>query len=189
MSPETHERLQIPGRHDMFGALDGVEALDHLESLGVDHVDFAGGEIGRIDPRQLAGDRGAEHAGARAGIDVLGIDRGGHRQIGRRQVDRLLGTELIGGERDEIALGAALFGHAATEGGASRGVRASRRNGQRLRRVEAKFRTDDGRQRQSRRADPSAQLHHCRLAVMNPACRTNSTNAPPFYAPTAMTDR
>ena len=122
------QRLQIPRRHDVLGARNGVEALDHLEGLGVDDVDLSGDEIGRIDARQMPGDGGAEHARARAGVDVLRIDRRRHRHVGRRQVHRLLRPQLVGGERDEVALRPALFDDAAAEGGASR-RRPCRRSG------------------------------------------------------------
>jgi hypothetical protein len=89
----------------------------------------------------------------------LRIDRRRHRHVGRRQIHRLLGTELIGGERDEIALGPTLLGAAVAEGGAMVGVHAERLNGQRLRRLERRVGADDPRQGQSRCADKAAPMH------------------------------
>ena len=117
----------------MLRARHGLEAVDDLERLGVDHVDPAGDEIGRIDARRHAGDRGAEHARGGAGVDVARIDRRGRSESDGRQIDRLLRTELIGGKRDEVARRSALLAAAPAHVGAS-GARGARgRNGERLR--------------------------------------------------------
>ena len=110
----------------MLGARHRLEAVDDLEGLRIDHVDPAGDEIGRIDPGRLAGDGGTEHAGPGAGIDVMRIDRRGHREVGGRHENRLLGAELVGGERDEVALRPALLASAAADVGAGGALGAPR---------------------------------------------------------------
>ena len=72
------------------------QAVDDLESLRVDHVHLAGHQIGRIDPRRLPDDGGAEHARAHPGVDVARIDRRGRSErVTGGRIDRLLGAELI----------------------------------------------------------------------------------------------
>ena len=176
--------LQVPRRHDVLRARNRGQALDDLEGLGVDDVDLAGREIGRIDARQMARDGGAEHPRAGAGVDVLRVDGRRHRQVGRRQIDRLLRAELVGCERDEIALRPALFDDAAAKGGALRGVGAGGRDGQRLRRPERRVRPKRRRQSQSR--DPPAQLHQSAPSI--PEGRVGQ-GLVGLHAPSAMTGR
>ena len=123
------------------------QAVDHLERVRIDHVDLAGHEVGRIDPRRLARDSGTEHAGAGAGVDVVRIDRRGHREVCRRQKDRPLGTELIGGKGDKVGRGAALLKDAAADVCASGAFDARVRNGEGLRAAQFETGADCDRHR------------------------------------------
>ena len=133
--------LKIPRRNDMFRARHHSQAVDDLERLRIDDVDLAGHDVRRIDARWLACDSGTEHAGPRASVDVMGIDRRRHRQVCGRQKDRPLGTELIGCERDKVCGRMVLIVEAAANMGAIRcAERASVRNGQRLRTAQLEAR-------------------------------------------------
>ena len=68
------ERLQIPGRNHVLGAVPGLEVIDDLQRRRIDHRDLAGNDLGNIDPRQCLRDRRAEPA--RCGFAVeIGRDR------------------------------------------------------------------------------------------------------------------
>ena len=78
------------------------QAVDDLERVGIDHVDLAGHEVGRIDPRRLPRHSGTEHADASARIDVVRINRRGHREVGWRQENRPLGGVGLGATRERL---------------------------------------------------------------------------------------
>ncbi len=102
MSPDDPQRLQVPRRHDVLRAGDRGVAVDDREGRGIDDVDLAGDEIGRVDARQRARRRRAELARRGLGIDVPGIDERRHGQIGRRQVLEAGRAELVRRALDEI---------------------------------------------------------------------------------------
>ena len=73
-----------------------------VEGFGVDDVDLAGREVGRIDARQRSRRRGAEVFRPGFGIDVLWVDERRHRQIGRRQAGEI---RIDRGQASEIRVG------------------------------------------------------------------------------------
>ena len=124
------------------------QAVDDLERVRIDHVDLAGHQVRRIDPRRLPGDSGTEHARRFACIDVVRIDGRRHRKVGGRQENRALGSKLVGGKRDEVAGRAALIVEAAANLGAiRRAEHAGVRNGERLRAAQFEAGADCDRDR------------------------------------------
>ena len=143
----------------MLRARRRLEAVDHLERLGIDHVDPAGGEIGRIDPGRLPVDRRAEHACRGPGVDVVRIDGRWRPEVHGRQINRFFRAELVGGERDEVARGPALLDDAMTDVGAGAALGARERNGERLRGAQPKTRADRDRDHRGGSREALAKTH------------------------------
>ena len=154
------QRLQVPRRHDVLGAGDGEIAVDHLEGLGIDDVDLAGDEVGRVDAVQRAGGRRADVVGGDRGVDVLRVDLRRHVQVGRRQMEgRRLRPEVVARLLDEIVRRPSGLDMGAAERGAKFAVDAHARDGEGLRVVDQRIRSDEDGESRGRGAGEKARIH------------------------------
>ena len=143
----------------MLRAGAGGEMIDHREGLGVDHVDLAGHQIGRIDPRQRARHRRAEIVRPDFRIDVGGIDHRRHRGIRLPHVEGVGRPELEGGLADEILAGPVMLDEAAAQRGALLGAHAIGRHRQGLRGFGQAIRTGGRAEAEHEQAKQSRRNH------------------------------
>ena len=93
----------------------GGEMIDDGERPGVDDIDPAGDQIGRINARQRVGHRRAEISGARLGIDVGRVDDRRRRGGRGRELERVGRAEFEGGAADKILRAVAALEHRMAE--------------------------------------------------------------------------
>jgi hypothetical protein len=150
----------------------GEIAVDHLEGFGVDDVDLAGDQVGRIDAVERAGGRRADVARRNRGVDVLRVDLRRHVQVGGRQLERRRRRpEFVGRFLDEVVRRPAVLDMGAAEGGADLAVDAQAGDGQRLRAVGQRIRTDADGEGRGGDAGQESRIHCSHSRRVEPAVR------------------
>jgi hypothetical protein len=152
----------------------GGEMIDHRESRGIDHVDLAGLQVGRVDAGQGAGDGRAEIAGASLRINVDWIDQRRALALARRQGEDIGRPKLEGGLADEILPGAAMLDEGLAEGGALAGGHAIGRDRQRLGMVNQAVRAENGEKGQ--REQPKKRGRHSKTIKNLPPAPARDAN-------------
>ena len=126
------QRLQVPRRHDVLRADADLEAIDHLQRRRIDHVNVIAAQVGHIDAREVACDRGHDLAGSLLAVEVLRIEhrrhaghRGHRRRRGRRHAGRGLCRRIEGNanQGDQQTLGQGNAGLGVHESGISMKLR------------------------------------------------------------------